>query len=383
LLNPAAKPGVVAVTGFAHEPFEPVADIFARLVATQGRGGAALAIYFRGKLIVDLVAGNYKHDSLQLLFSVTKTLTAVAAAMAHSEGLLDLDAPLGDYWPAFRRPATGTITARSVLAHRSGLAAFDRIFSLDELVGGADQEAIEVQEPYWTPNTRHGYHAFTFGTLIDGAFRRVLGRSVGEYVADHIASPLKLDLWIGTPEKQLHRIERISYEPTMLTQWRARMLAGKHVPASPTAQLQRIMDFYNDPAVAQASWPATSGVGGARDLARFMYATMDEVDGVRLLRQDAMQAMVETRSHGPDVTLGVISHFGSGMQRPFPQLPFLGPSSFGHEAGGGSAAVADTELGVAVGYTTNVHPPMSGASTAFLALMPAIRHCVTAGDKAT
>jgi CubicO group peptidase (beta-lactamase class C family) len=108
-----------------------------------------------------------------------------------------------------------------------------------------------------------------------------------------------------------------------------------------------------------------------------MYATLDEVDGVRLLDPDATSAMVATRSRGPDAVLGIITHFGSGVQRPFPQLPMLGSRSFGHEAAGGSAVVADEELGLAVGYTTNVFPSMNGASTGFLALLPAIRHCVT------
>ena len=150
------------------------------------------------------------------------------------------------------------------------------------------------------------------------------------------------------------------------------------IPLSETSRLRDAGFIYNDPEIARAGWPSTSAVAGARDLARMLSATMCEIDGVRLLSEEGTRAMAATRSRGPDAVLGIVTHFGSGVQLPFPQLPLLGPSSFGHEAAGGSAVVADPELGVAVGYTTNVYPCMNGASTGFLALQSAIRHCATA-----
>jgi CubicO group peptidase (beta-lactamase class C family) len=372
-----AAPEVVPVTGFAKEPFTPIADVFARLVGAQGRGGAGLAIYHRGELAVDLVGGEYRQDALQLLFSVTKPITAIAAAMAHASGLIDLDAPLADYWPAFDRPTTAAVSARSVLGHRSGLAALDQRLSLEQLIDGDDEEAIETQEPYWVPDTDHGYHGFTFGTLLNGAFRRTVGQTVGQYVDEHIAKPLGLDLWIGTPEDQLARIERIHYDPPQLTSGRVEHLRESRIPLSTTSQLAEQSDLYNDPSMARACWPSSSGVAGARDLARLLYATLHDVDGHRLLTAGQTRAMLATRSHGRDRVLGVISHFGSGVQRPFPQLPLLGARSFGHEAAGGSGVVADLERDIAVGYTTNVYPSMNGASVGFLALMPAIQHCLT------
>jgi CubicO group peptidase (beta-lactamase class C family) len=372
-----AAPEVVPVTGFAKEPFAPLADVFARLVGAQGRGGAALAIYHNGGLVVDLVGGDYRQDSLQLLFSVTKPITAIASAMAHAAGLIDLDAPLADYWPAFDRPSTAVISARSVLGHRSGLAALDERLSLQQLLDAVDEDAIETQEPYWVPDTAHGYHGFTFGTLLNGAFRRTVGKTVGEYVDEHVAKRLGLDLWIGAPEDQLARIERIHYDSPKLTPGRVEHLRESRIPLSTTSQLAQQSDLYNDPSMARACWPSSSGVAGARDLARLLYATLHDVDGDRLLTEDETRAMLATRSNGLDRVLGVISHFGSGVQRPFPQLPLLGANSFGHEAAGGSAAVADPERDIAVGYTTNIYPSMNGASVGFLALMPAIQHCLT------
>src|SRR6266852_2001737 len=119
----ASNPGIVAVHGFALEPFQPLADIFGWIVGMQGRGGAAIAIYRGGELAVDLTSGAYRTDALSLLLSATKVATAIAAAHAHDRGRIDLDAPLADYWHAFDRASTARITLRSVLAHQSGLAA--------------------------------------------------------------------------------------------------------------------------------------------------------------------------------------------------------------------------------------------------------------------
>jgi CubicO group peptidase (beta-lactamase class C family) len=365
------------VYGHADDEFGPLAEVFARLTGAHG-GGAALAIMRDGHLVVDLVAGDYRPDSIQLLFSVSKAVTAVAAAIAHADGLIDLDAPLGGCWPAFARPGTSMITTRDVLTHRSGLASFDRVLSFEQLMAGDDAAAVEVQEPYWPPGTTHGYHAFTYGTLLDGVFQRTTGRTVGQFVADRIAAPLGLDLWIGAPEAVLPRLERIRYSPPVITPGQRAAPPGDRIPPSASARLSESMDFYNDPRVAQACFPSTSGIAGARDLARLFAATLGSVGGVQLLDERQRGELIWSRSRGPDRVLGFPTHFGSGVQRPFPLLPMLTGRSFGHEAAGGSAVVADEELGLALGYTTNVFPASRGASPGFLALQAAITHCATA-----
>lgn len=375
---PVEGPSEVPVSGRAEPPFEPLRDALARVAGDQETGGAALAIYREGRCVVDLVAGDLAPDALHLLFSVTKVPSAIAAAMAHERGLLDLDAPLADRWPVFGRPSTSSITTRMVLSHRSGIASLDRTMTLDDLVAGRDIDAVERQEPYWVPDTAHGYHGHTYGALLDGVFQRTVGRSVGAFVADELAGPLGLDLWIGLPREVLGRVARVTVRPQRVTAPRARFLRGSGIPASATTQLATTLDLYNDPAYLGASLPATSGVGSAHALARLMAATLGPVDGTRPLTGASVDAMVATRSEGLDRVLGVVTAFGSGVQRPFPQLPLFGLASYGHEAAGGSGVVADADLGIAVGFTTSVHPALAGASPGFLALLPTIRHCLRA-----
>src|SRR6478736_3282739 len=61
--------------------------------------------------------------------------------------------------------------------------------------------ALEKQAPLWRPGTSHGYHARTFGFLIDELVRRVAGTSISKYWRALFAEPLALDFWIGLPDE--------------------------------------------------------------------------------------------------------------------------------------------------------------------------------------
>jgi CubicO group peptidase (beta-lactamase class C family) len=44
--------------------------------------------------------------------------------------------------------------------------------------------------------------------VVGEVIRRVSGRSVGRFFAEEIAQPLQLDLWLGLPESEEHRVAR-------------------------------------------------------------------------------------------------------------------------------------------------------------------------------
>ena len=55
-------------------------------------------------------------------FSMTKIATATAAMRLHADGVLDLDAPIATYLPAYRPgPRHGHPTTRQLLMHTAGL----------------------------------------------------------------------------------------------------------------------------------------------------------------------------------------------------------------------------------------------------------------------
>jgi CubicO group peptidase (beta-lactamase class C family) len=85
-------------------------------------------VYRHGEPVVDLWGGlrdrglPWRQDTLVLVFSVTKGMTATALAVAHARGLLDYDRPVAAYWPEFAEAGKEAITVRQVLAHQAGLA---------------------------------------------------------------------------------------------------------------------------------------------------------------------------------------------------------------------------------------------------------------------
>lgn len=365
-----AAPEHIEVSGSVADEFAELPEVFARAVAAQGGGGAALAVVHDGRVVADLVGGAYRDDSVQLVFSVSKAITAIAALHAADAGLLDLDAPLGECWPEFARSSTAGITTRMVLAHRSGIPSLDRSLTYDEILAGVADDAVAAQEPYWEPGTRHGYHAFTFGPLLDGVFRRALGRTVGEYLATEITGPRHLDIWLGFPDELASRLEPVRYSSPAISTTRATFAARSGIPAGTTGALAQTMDVYNAPGFARAGFPSSSGVASARSLAQLFAATLDG----SLLTVGARTQLTRELSRGTDAVLGVETAFSTGMQLPFPQFPLYGPSSYGHEAAGGSFAFADPTARLAVAWTTDTFPRMAGASPAGLALVDTIRH---------
>ncbi|MEU1933058.1 serine hydrolase domain-containing protein [Streptomyces coeruleorubidus] len=372
--------GAVRVEGWARAPFEALADVFARVVAEQGDGAAALAIHLDGHPVVDLSHGG-PSDARYLLFSVSKGVSAIAAQHAHAAGRLDLDAPICDVWPAMRRTATRRITTRHVLSHQAGLPLVDQELTVADHVAGKLETALERQEPSWEPGTKHGYHAITFGALLDGVFQRALGTSVAEYIHAHIRQPLGLDLALGVPPSDNDDVLPLRTRPPMRTPLQSAR-PGRLFDAVGLGLLDD-PSVFNQPDVLAAPWPATNLVAGARDLARLYAATVGPVDGVRLLDTESSAALARTRSIGPDEVLGEPSHFGSGVQRPTARLPLLGPASYGHDGHAGSLALADPRFSVGMAFTTNVSPPVGGASAAALTLVAAARHCLNASGRST
>jgi CubicO group peptidase (beta-lactamase class C family) len=99
--------------------------------------------------------------------------------------------------------------------------------------------------------------------------------------------------------------------------------------------------------------PSSNGVGSAHALARLYAATIGEVDGVRILAPETIDAARECHSEGPDKVILVPSRFGLGFSLPPMLASGCGPGAFGHPGAGGSLGFADPEAALAFGYVMN------------------------------
>jgi CubicO group peptidase (beta-lactamase class C family) len=121
---------------------------------------------------------------------------------------------------------------------------------------------------------------------------------------------------------------------------------------------------------------ASNGVGTARALARMYAAGLGEIDGRRLLRPDTLRRAVATQVRGEDLVLGYETHYGRGLQLPFPFRPMAGAGSFGHYGMGGSVGFAQPERELAFGYAMNRMLSPLGVDPRPAALVDATLRCL-------
>jgi CubicO group peptidase (beta-lactamase class C family) len=362
----------VDVHGTVAEGFEPVRDAFVRNFAALGERGAAVAVYRDGQRVVDLWAGTkdvdgtapWERGTAQVVRSATKGVAAAVLLLLHQRGQLDLDAPVGHYWPEFKAQGKERVLVRHVLDHRAGLPVLDQPLTpeqaLDPLRG---PEAVAAQAPAWEPGTDHGYHALTYGWLLDELVRRVTGQGTGAWLASQTAGPLGLDLWLGLPEPEAGRVGRVGRvegpEPAggLRSRPKRSVTEAYEDPASLTRRaFAAITPFpdQNDPAYRAAALPATNAIATADGLARF-YATLigDTAGAARLFTPETVELARAEESAGPDRVLVVGTRFGLGYMLHGSASPFLTPGSFGHPGRGGALGFADPDTGIAFGYVTN------------------------------
>jgi CubicO group peptidase (beta-lactamase class C family) len=364
----------VVVGGTCAPEFEPIAAIFARVVAETPGGGAAVCVYRDGVPVVDLHSGpTYGPDSRQLVFSVAKAVSAIAAHVAAERGELDLDQPVATFWPEFQRSGTEAITTRMVLAQRAGLPTVDKPLSVSAILDGGLEAALEQQEPYWEPDTDHGYHTITFGTLLDGVFQRVLGMTVGAYVQQTLVALLGLRLSFGLPEGGADDVVPVRASGTAVVTLPDSAPSDGNLLAAAGFGLLDDPTTFNTAPLRSATMPAVSVVARARDLARLLASTLGPVEGVQILQPATVDDLRATQSFGRDRVTGEISHFGSGVALPSPRIPFLGPGSFGHDGHGGCLVAAHPPTRTAYAFTTDVVPRVGGASLGALTLMATLR----------
>src|SRR5207247_8990729 len=143
-------------------------------------------------------------DTVVLVWSATKGIGSACVLHALQQQKIELNRPVAEFWPEFWQADKDKITLGQLLSHQAGLCALDQRVDVVDYDGVI--RALEAQAPLWPPGTGHGYHARTFGFLLDELVRRIAEKSLPEYWREVFGDPLKLDLWIGLPEKEDPRV---------------------------------------------------------------------------------------------------------------------------------------------------------------------------------
>lgn len=369
----------IELHGDCDPRFAPLCDAFARNWSDHGEVGASLCVVERGRTVVDLWAGwadesrsrPWQRDTIANVYSTTKGVAAVAAAILADRGSLDVQRPVAHYWPEFAQAGKAHITVHQLLTHEAGLVGID-----EELPDGAVLDwdrmvaALERQTPLWEPGQGLGYHAITYGWLVGEVVRRIDGRTCGEFVRDEIAAPLDIDFYIGLPQSEDARTAELIPAPGS---------GGLGIPPEGLAAkalglaAPRLAGEVNSREWRAAELPAANGHGNARALATIYGALAN--GGAPLLSPAGVEQAAAHRITADDLVLGfeVRRALGFILSTPGGRYEWgLNPRTFGHSGAGGSLAFADPDRQIGFGYVMNQMSAGLGADPRWKPMLDAL-----------
>lgn len=317
--------------------------------------GAQIAVARDGKLAFFRTLGDARldparvparDDSLWLLYSNTKVLTACAVWILAEQGALRFTDRVAEHVPGFEANGKGDVTIVQLLSHQGGFpnadvpkAAWEDHELLRRTVCGFTLE--------WTPGSRVHYHSraahWTAAVLIEALTKT----DYRAFIREQVAEPLGLgdELFVGLPDGQHERA------------------TDMHEPGG-TGSVKRAEE--NNAEFRRAGTPGGGGYGTARAMAAFyqMLAAGGSLAGRRLLSTRMVQYVTRSvTGDRVDGYMGIPMHRGLGphVRGTTDTIRGLGsiasPRTFGHGGVGSSYCWADPDSGVSFAYLTNSRVP--------------------------
>jgi CubicO group peptidase (beta-lactamase class C family) len=373
--------GIIPIPHHSVTPIIPsspqsLQEAFERNFRERGEIGASVSVFRGDAEIINLSEGHttrertqpWTSDTLVPVWSATKGPAAVACLCALDDASVPLDSPVREIWPQFAGGGKDKVTLLQVLTHTAGLSALDEPTPIEDY--DAVIHALERQKPLFPPGTRQGYHARTFGFLLEEIARRITGAgSFGRYFRERLADPMNLDFWIGLPAEQLPRVATLypgklrpgAAQTPFMQAFNSKGSVTQRTFASPSG-LNAVQDL-NNPETLARGYASMGGVGSARALASFyaMLANGGTWHGRQLVSESVLKALQTSYSQQEDAVLCAPMAFGAGVMRDpldasgnkIQKIFGSGRSAFGHPGAGGSLAFADPERRLSFAYVMN------------------------------
>ena len=314
-------------------------------LSVRAPGGGAHVDLFAGRARTAPRCGAPRGMSAESVLdwqSTTKPLAAVAVALLHERGQLDVFAPVARYVPRFASRGKGAVTLAHLLMHTAGIpfAAFQLCCEEAAPAWEAVVAACCDERPSNAPGERAAYHSFSMGFVLAEVVERVSGRRFAAFVRDEIFAPLGIDperCAVGLGDGRLGGGAQEAYE--RMEPHLAELVEHER-DASANLGFERVA----------ACDPAGGGRAAARELVRVFECLAQ--GGAPLLKRETVELFTKARRVGMvddvqgvecDWTLGfcVDSVLGGG---------YAPKEAFGHGGSRSSFAVSDPVNGVAYAY---------------------------------
>lgn len=375
---------VLPVSAQVAQPENAVQDavqaLLERLVDQGHEVGIQVAAWHDGVSIVSACAGTVSEGGREVdngtifpVFSVIKGYTSAALLLQADRGLVDLDAPIAQYWPEFAAHGKEGITPRHVLSHTAGVPQMPPNVELTWLADwNRMTSAIADLVPMHAPGAQSYYHGMTYGWLLGEIVRRTdpRHRSFAGFVHDELFESLGANqLYYSVPSALRGQVAVLSgrpYPPDLPEGIPLRVGIPKAVDLQP--------EIFNREDVQSWVVPAVGGYGNAASVVRLfaMLANGGVIEGRRVLSAERVAEASTPRpgSHAPDPFLGGVAYLSQGGYMLGGNKPAVGTAAdtmFSMGAGG-SLAWADRRHGLAVAITHNrlYHGPAPDADSAML-----------------
>lgn len=363
--------------GVLAPAFSPAGDAFAANFAEGLELGASFAVMIDDEFVVDIRGGHadrkketpWTEDTLACVYSSGKAVATLLIAREASEGRLDYDAAVAEYWPEFAQGGKGAVTVAEALSHQAGLCGVpDEMPPETWLDWEAMTGRIAAMAPLWEPGTANGYHPQTFGYIAGELIRRVSGKTVGAHLRE---AGLQIFCGMGADD-----IARAAYMPKP--------------PRAPDlgelnqyTQLAFLKPWSAPAKVSREAWmaaelPASNMHADARSLAAFLHPFVNGglKDGAAYLSQGAMDAALKERIRGDDLVLPFHLSWSAGLMRNINRHFGPNENAFGHAGFGGSCVVVDPENRMTAAYVMNRMSPYLVGDPRSVRLLDAVYACL-------
>jgi len=285
--------------------------------------------------------------------------------MLADQKIIDVDAPVADYWPEFGQSGKEKITVAHLLSHTAGLPGFEEVLELKDFYNWKKvTEALSRQKPWWDDRKRSGYHAFTFGFLLGEVVKRVSKKSLGRFLKEEITEPLDIDFHIGISDLERSRVAELI--PTDMGGIKGKLMMFMMSLVMRKTFFSKVFTnpMMEPDDVMTKEWqsaeiPAANGHGNAAAVAKIgaILANGGELNGVRFLSPEMIEKTLEIRTEGKDLVLNMPIKFGLGyginsdgglMNKICPNLRTLYWGGYG-----GSLILADLDEKMSLAYVMN------------------------------
>jgi CubicO group peptidase (beta-lactamase class C family) len=364
---PAGFAFLVRNTTEQEEKFRTAFAIIERAVAARAFPGCALAVTLRGELVAHHAVGRFTYDpaspavaiaSIFDLASVTKAVATTTMAMIlYERGLLDLEAPVAVILPEFvgrnNDPSRREVTLRMLLAHDSGLPAYEKLFlrttTREELLAAALTTNLTTAS-----GTRAEYSDIGF-IILGVAVQRLADETLDTFCQREIFGPLGMSHTTFNPPKSWREKIVPTADETSAEKCSAGAPAREPSTAGATSSFGKFRNRIIQAEVQDENASILGGVAGhaglfapAEDLAIFAHAML--TGGRPILRPETIDLFTrrESQPEGTSRALG-----WDTPSSPSQSGKYFGSRSYGHLGYTGTSLWIDPDRQLSITLLTN------------------------------